>query len=44
MLSFLATREGFALPKTLPALNNLLYAGRNSLGDADYFCAHLAVL
>ena len=44
MLSFLATREGFSLPKTLPALNNLLYASRNSLGDADYFCAHLAVL
>lgn len=37
------TRAGYALPKTLPALNNL-YAGRNSLGDADYFCAHLAVL
>ena len=44
MLRFMATREGFALPKTLPALNNLLYAGRNSLDIADYFCAHLAVL
>ncbi len=44
MLRFIATRAGFTLPKTLPALNNLLDAGRNSWDNADYLRAHLAVL
>ena len=36
-------REGFALPNTLPTLNNPLYSKHDSLDGADYLRGHLPV-